>query len=87
MLGATWLLLFAVLCSSGWATAIPSDSGVYSFGPGSGDKVLPRGADSDSGFLNLSVPFPFYGKTRRFISVRKKLILIDFVATSKTLYP
>eukprot|EP00731_Ephydatia_muelleri_P021654 Em0014g245a len=87
MLGATWLLLFAVLCSSGWATAIPSDSGVYSFGPGSGDKVLPRGADSDSGFLNLSVPFPFYGKTRRFISVNNKgLVLFEDISSADYIY-
>lgn len=91
MLEATCLLLprllFAVLCLSGWTAAIPSDSGVFSFGLRSGDKVLPRGADSDSGYLNLRVPFPFYGKTRRFISVNNKgLVLFEDISSRDYTY-
>ena len=67
-----WLLLTALVASC--ITATPSTKNFYSFGLASGDQALLRGVDVDSGFLNLSVPFPFYGKTKRFISVRERYL-------------
>lgn len=77
------LLLFAAFCPS-WTTAAPS---LYSFGLASGDHVLPRGPDSDSGFLNLSVPFPFYGKSRRVITVNNRgLLLFETISPADYTY-